>query len=317
MLFLTNRSLCEGKQSKINRKITFDLSDNAPNNAIYCCLRQGKEDYLEIGFIQFTQRLRESAYQQILLFIHGFNCLPEVAIFPTVQRLQKHFDELEQHFMLVVPIIWPCDNDIGVIKDYWDDSKAADMSGFSLARALNKFLYFQQQQKAMTCLKRINILAHSMGNRVLRETLKIWNKYDTLVGIPQFIRNIYMVAADIKNNSLEDGQPGELIAQASRNVIVYYAHDDWLLNSSKAMNFNGRVLIKRLGHSGPISLDSVPSNVYVVDCDDFNNTYDPPFGHSYFLNQTDNKQAGVLFAHIYNTAKTGRLLFNNKEVMKL
>ena len=28
------------------------------------------------------------------------------------------------------------------------------------------------------CLKRINMLAHSMGNRVLRETLWAWNKYD-------------------------------------------------------------------------------------------------------------------------------------------
>ena len=23
--------------------------------------------------------------------------------------------------VLVVPVVWPCDNDLGIVKDYWDD----------------------------------------------------------------------------------------------------------------------------------------------------------------------------------------------------
>ncbi|WP_448507796.1 alpha/beta hydrolase [Immundisolibacter sp.] len=86
------------------------------------------------------------------------------------------------------------------------------------------------------CLKRINMLAHSMGNRVLRETLCAWNKYDLPSGVPLIFRNTYLVAADIENESVHKGERGELISHASRNVVVYFASDDLALRSSKAAN---------------------------------------------------------------------------------
>ena len=95
--------------------------------------------------------------------------------------MQKLFDDQEQDLVEVVPIIWPCDNDLGIIKDYWDDQKSADQSAFAFARVFEMFMnWIQNNDKQAPCLKRINILAHSMGNRVLRETLNIWNKYDLL-----------------------------------------------------------------------------------------------------------------------------------------
>ena len=65
-----------------------------------------------------------------------------------------------------------------------------------------------------------------MGNRVLRETLSKWNKYDLANGVPLLFRNTILMAADIVNESLEDGREGRLISQSSRNVSVYYASDD-------------------------------------------------------------------------------------------
>ena len=65
--------------------------------------------------------------------------------------------------VLVVPIIWPCDNDLGVVKDYWDDQKAADQSAFSFARVLDKFISWRNSPdynpQSDPCLKRINVLA--------------------------------------------------------------------------------------------------------------------------------------------------------------
>lgn len=71
-------------------------------------------------------KLKESRPKQILLYIHGFSNLPEENIFPTTKKLQTYFDSKEPDLVQVVPLIWPCDNDLGIIKDYWDDQKSAD-----------------------------------------------------------------------------------------------------------------------------------------------------------------------------------------------
>jgi len=252
-------------------------------------------------------KLKESNAKQILLFIHGFSNLPEPDIFPRVAQLQKYFDSKEPNLMQVVPLIWPCDNDFGVVKDYWDDQKSADQSAFAFARALQFFMSWRDKApEDAPCLKRINILAHSMGNRVFRETLSVWNKYDLANGVPLLFRNTILMAADIVNESLEDDQEGLLISQASRNVSVYYASDDLALRSSKISNLKNKVASRRLGHTGPEDMKKVQSNVYSIDCDNFNNKYDTPTGHSYFLDDGNNK-IGRVFEHMYNTIKTGRV----------
>ena len=116
----------------------------------------------------------------------------------------------------VVPVIWPCDDDPGIVKDYWDDQKAADMSAFSFARALQFFMKWRDEEpENAPCLKRINILAHSMGNRVFRETLAAWDKYDLANGVPLLFRNTILMAADIVNECLEEGERGRLISQSA------------------------------------------------------------------------------------------------------
>ncbi|WP_198027319.1 alpha/beta hydrolase [Candidatus Paracaedibacter symbiosus] len=118
-----------------------------------------------------------------------------------------------------------------------------------------------------------------------------------------------MVAADINNTSLEIGNAGEHICRAARNVCVYHANDDWALRSSKVMNPKEKIVSRRLGHTGPENLNKVTSNVYVFDCDNFNNTYDTPLGHTYFMTR-DNTEAsspGLLFQHIYDSLQTGRV----------
>ena len=211
--------------------------------------------------------------------------------------------------MLVVPLIWPCDNDLGIVVDYWDDQKAADESAFAFARVFQKFMDWRDMDENnpphQPCFKRINILAHSMGARVLRETLVVWNKYDLASGVPLIFRNTFLVAADIRNESIHKGERGELIAHASRNVVVYFASDDLALRGSKAANLKNRVASKRLGHTGPEDMGLIPINVYSVDCDDVNNEYDSPKGHTYFR-ATPQGTPGLVFEDIYNTINRRR-----------
>jgi esterase/lipase superfamily enzyme len=312
MLFITNRGRQGSIHSKFGAAYKFDLNNNSPSNSIYCCERKGKDDYQELGAEGLMSKLRESNAKQLLFFIHGFSNLPEPDIFPRAAKLQEYLNEKESGLIEVVPIIWPCDNDFGIVKDYWDDQKSADKSAFSFSRVLQFFMAWRDKApNDAPCLKRINILAHSMGNRVFRQTLSVWNKYDLANGVPLLFRNTFLIAADIVNESLEHNNEGRLISQSSRNVSVYYASDDLALRSSKISNLKNMVASRRLGHSGPENIDNVQSNVYSIDCDNFNNKYDSPIGHSYFLND-DNGKIGLVFEHMFNTLKTGRVLVDDK-----
>ena len=316
MLFITNREPKGSIRSKKGRAFRFDLDKNAPSNSIYFCERNGVDDHQEIGRGPFMAQLRESSAKQILLFIHGFSNLPEPHIFPRVEKLQELFSNKEKDLVEVVPLILPCDNDAGIIKDYWDDQKSADTSGLSFARVLQHFMSWRDDEpEDDPCMKRLNILAHSMGNRVFRETLRRWNQYDLPSGVPLLFRSTFLMAADVVNETLERNMYGRLISHASRNVSVYYATDDLALRSSKISNLKNKVASRRLGHTGPEDMSKVSTNVYAIDCDNFNNRYDSPKGHSYFLEDEDGKP-GAVFEHMCNTIQTGRVMVDDSRGRK-
>lgn len=308
MLFITNRALNEGFETEPGRSVSFRLDDNSVQHSLYYCERTAKAKYTELGSKAFLANLKECAPEQILIYIHGYSNLPEPDIFPRAARLQKMCDAKKEGLVQVVPVIWPCDNDLGIVKDYWDDQKAADASGFSFSRLLERFEVWRNENPniAAPCLKRINVLAHSMGNRVLRESMRLWAKYDRQYRVPMLFRNTFMIAADVVNEALHRGESGQFVCDASRNVIVYYASDDLALRASKISNLKNAVASRRLGHTGPEDMRKVPSNVYAVDCDDYNTRYDSPKGHSYFLEAPD-KKPGVVFEDIFRAILHGRV----------
>ena len=53
-------------------------------------------------------------------------------------------------------------------------------------------------------------------------------------------------------------------------------------------------------------MNKVRSNVYAIDCDNFNTKYGSPKGHSYFLEDGDGNM-GVVFKHMFDTIKSGRV----------
>lgn len=317
MFFITNRAPRQTLRSRANRKFDFDLNDNAPGNSLFFCERTGPKSYVEITSLPFFGKIKESPYRQVLFFIHGFSTLPEPA-FEIAEELQALSDAKRNNEVLVIPLIWPCDNDAGIVKDYWDDQKSADESAFAFSRLLDKFVEWQAVQEegptTEPCYKRINVLAHSMGNRVLRETLRVWRKYEgRREGVPKFFRNIFLAAADVVNETLEFGQSGELIAQSARNVVVYFAADDLALRASKASNLRNRIASRRLGHSGPEDFANVPHNVFSVDCDDVNTRYDRPLGHSYYRSGDRPGDPGAVFDHIFAVIESGRFSLDDEE----
>lgn len=310
MLFITNRAFEQDIQTEPGRKVRFDLNNNEAAQSVYFCARNKASDYTEIGSQPFLEQLKASKYRQILLYLHGYSNLPEPDVFPRTELLQELCDAKKAREVLVVPLIWPCDSDFGAIKDYYDDQIAADGSAIAFARVFAKFLGWREKNLETDdpCLKRINVLAHSMGNRVLRGALAAATKYFCPQGLPLVFRNTFLVAADIVNESLQPEAEGAEIPPASRNVVVYFASDDLALRSSKVANLANSVASRRLGHSGPEDMTKVPKNVFAVDCDDVNTDYDWPKGHSYFLTdgKKGSKKPGKVFDHIWETIASGR-----------
>jgi esterase/lipase superfamily enzyme len=307
MLFITNRMPTVNTEPVLNSSFEFNLKDNSSSRAFFCCRRHKKNAHEEIGSKNFLAEIKGSKYRQVLIYIHGFSNLPE-DVFRDAEEFQSLCNKKKDKEVLVIPVIWPCDNDLGVVKDYWDDQKAADQSAFALARMLQAFMEWRNNNSNDDpCLTRINVLAHSMGNRVFRQTLSNWQKYDQPNGLPLLFRNTFLVAADILNESLHKGKPGELICHASRNVVVYYASDDLALRGSKITNLKNAEASRRLGHSGPEDMDLTPKNVYAIDCDEVNTVYDTPIGHSYFRSGKKKGEPGAVFDHIFKTLLSGRV----------
>lgn len=316
MLFITNRFPKGSIQTRVGRKFEFDLKNNAPSNSVFFCRRDVDGQISEVGGLNFMSELKDSPYRQLLLYIHGYSNMPE-DVFKGAGEFQDLCDKTSGQEVLVVPVIWPCDGDFGIVKDYWDDQKSADASAPAFARALCRFIEWRESKlnepDTAPCLKRINMLAHSMGNRVLRETLVAWDTYDLANGVPLIFRNTFLVAADIENESIHRGEKGQLICDASRNVVVYFASDDLALRSSKAANLKNKIASRRLGHSGPENMELTPKNVYIVDCDDINNDYDTPKGHSYFRSGHTPGKPGVVFNHIFACMQSGRVFPEDPE----
>ncbi len=318
MLFITSRQPTINTEPRLNKNFIFDLHNNSSSRGFFCCRRLKKDQHEEIGSKGMLSAIKASKYKQVLLYIHGFSNLPE-DVFLNAQEFQLLCDKKKDREILVLPVVWPCDNDFGVVKDYWDDQKSADQSAFAFARMFQRFMEWRSSAEYNPdddpCLKRVNVLAHSMGNRVFRQTLSNWQKYHQPGGLPLLFRNTFLVAADILNESLHKGQPGELISHASRNVVVYYASDDLALRASKISNLKNAEASRRLGHSGPEDMDKTPKNVYAIDCDDVNTVYDPPKGHSYFRSGKKKGEPGIVFNHIFQTLLSGRV-FPNDEFRK-
>ncbi len=332
MLFATNRTPRQSPRTRVNRSIAFDPQNTAAAQHMFFCERNDATDYTEVGSKAFFERLRDlPGDTQVLLYIHGFNSPLEEIVFPRAERLQALMDQQADAdgqgnggtHVHVVPLIWPTDDDhiVAILDDYWGDQRAADASGLAFARMLGKFDHWRtdaaRQARArcratgrpmsdFLCTRRINVLAHSMGNRVLREALKIWTEEFTRGQMPMLFRNVFMVAADVSNSTLETDGEGRYIPDSGRNVLVYYAGDDLAMPASKLANLHHRPVSNRLGMTGPEDLAAVPKNVYEIDCADFNNAFDPPLGHSYFLDGP-NGAVSPLLEHMYRCIRDVRV----------
>ncbi|MDN3698368.1 alpha/beta hydrolase [Vibrio cortegadensis] len=319
MLFITNRIPLQSARSKVGRHIGFNYQNTDVSKWLYFCERYGENDYTEVTSQPFFSRLKSlPTGTQLLFYIHGFDNNMEPDIFRRAQQLQHLLDEQmdsqKRARVLVIPLIWPCDDDskLHIVDDYWDDQKAADYSGIAFARLLCKFDDWRRagEQQTEPCLRRMNLLAHSMGNRILVNALQSWVEELGLGAMPMMFRNIFMIAADVENHILDPEHRGRYVLDAAKNTVVYYASDDLAMSASKVANLRHITCSRRLGMTGLESISKLSAKrVFEFDCDSFNNRLDPPLGHSYFLTNQSGEVSPII-PHIAKAIETGCVSLN-------
>jgi esterase/lipase superfamily enzyme len=308
MKFITNRFPTQSRVSKAGRAWSFDPRENECAASFFCCEMGTKVDgsHTEIISQGLFSALKASSAPHILLWIHGFNTAPAAALQAGL-TMQALADKLYPGLVEIVPVIWPANTENGLIKSYYTDRIAADSSRTAFARLFEKFQEWQHAQLTDTnpCRKQISVLAHSMGNRVLRESLDHWSKEYLARGVPRLFRGVFMAAADVVNESLAISQYGPTLAHSAAILVNYHAWDDLALGGSKFANLD-QVASRRLGHTGPEG--ETPQNVHSLDCGSFNSEADPKFGHGYYLQAKPNgKTISPLLRHVLQTIKSLRV----------
>jgi len=211
---------------------------------------------------ELRNKMRESSLDS-LMFIHGFNVSFEGAI-ESAAKLSERFLQLSENTYNpnIFVFSWPSN---GKLFDYGDDRHDAKASGYAFARGLTKLTNFlRTSTKEENCNQKISLIAHSMGNYVLRHTLQESQDMSSGSRLPLLFDNVVLTAADEDNDAFEHDHKLARLPELSKSVTVYYNTEDRALDISDFTKGNP----ERLGSSGPRNPLQLPGKVISVDVSD-------------------------------------------------
>jgi len=246
--------LASGKMTKLT---VYDQTLHSPAVAT----RSSRDDRYVFG----SARVHEISYRgmcddqaDLIVLIHGFwNNFQE-----SVERaagLARYWNKLDWP---LVAFCWPSNGSAG---KYVGDRKNAERSGPAMGRAIGKLTDFLATLKRKEwCGQRIHLVAHSMGNYLLRHAVQSLIKDYPDGRVPRIFENVFLIAADEDADALDIhfGQQKLLpVTGMARRVTVYHTVKDFALFASDDIKFNP----DRLGHDGPKRMAATPDNVTAVD----------------------------------------------------
>ena len=143
-----------------------------------------------------------------------------------------------------------------------DDGRAAAKP---VERALLRLRgYLRDLPSEDACRRNLHLVAHSMGNYVLRNTLQALISDLGERRLPRLFKNIFLMAADEDDDAFEHADKFARLPELADAVHVYFARNDRALTISDVTKGNR----DRLGSAGPRNLAALPQKVVLVDCTD-------------------------------------------------
>ncbi|MDT8364545.1 MAG: alpha/beta hydrolase [Nitrosomonas sp.] len=225
-------------------------------------LPDNPKDGSEALFDQLRKTMRSDC-TDALVFIHGFNVSFKAAVEAAARmgdRYLKASSNLYQPNIFVFS--WPSD---GQISHYFNDRHDAEASGYAFARGLMKLSHFLHgATRHEACQQKINLIAHSMGNYVLRHTLQQAKKITSGESLSRIFDNIVLVAADEDNDTFEFDHKLAQLPDLAQRVTVYFNKGDMALTVSDYTKGNP----DRLGHDGPRKPHEIPAKIVLIDASD-------------------------------------------------
>jgi len=195
-----------------------------------------------------------------LVFIHGFNVSFRDAM-ESAGLLSDVYARVSgsQYRPNVFVFSWPSD---GKLTNYANDRHDAEASGYAFARGLMKLSKFLQDTPAAeNCQRRVNLIAHSMGNYVLRHALQQARKIAGAAPLNRIFDEIVLAAADEDNDAFELDHKLARLPELAQRITVYFNNGDLALTVSDSTKGNP----DRLGHDGPRKPLELPAKVVAVD----------------------------------------------------
>ena len=204
-----------------------------------------------------------------ILFIHGFDYNFEDAVLGGAlfkQRLDLGGGLRDPRTGTksdpnIVVFDWPSKGKMIPEVSYYDDRKDAKDSGEAGGRALLQLWNFLSKlTTAEMCRGRIHIVAHSMGNYVLRNALQALINYVPSPP-PTMFEQVLLIAADEDYDGLELDYKLKPLAHVAKRIHAYYNPNDIALDISHLTKGNPR----RLGSRGPQNPANIPGTTVLVD----------------------------------------------------
>jgi esterase/lipase superfamily enzyme len=230
------------------------------------------------GFLDDLRIAMRDGCTDTVVFIHGFN----VSFIDALNAGGALASEvaIDGKPINVVVFSWPSDGKMVPYMSYYSDREDARTCGAAVARAyLKLFDFMEKLDPKEYCERSLHLLAHSMGNYVLRHGLQALRAKDPKK-ILRLFDQIVLAAPDEDDDAFDTDDKLRLLPGLGRRVTVYYNHKDRALLISDKTKGNP----DRLGSDGPRMLDLLPKKVFMVDCSRVAGEGDPKIQHSYFIN---------------------------------
>ncbi len=272
-------------------------------------------------FEELRQHLRAQD-QDVIVYLHGFansfeNSLQRAA------ALEALYNEGAAQKVMVILFSWPSNGEVQPTWNYFSDRDDAQASGLAMGRALKRLVEFltamrEEDQEVILaarragevpdpsalvqCVRRLHIMAHSMGNWSLRHAV---HKFIELNGgrVPRIFDCAFLMAADEDHDALQFAYKLRPLDALANRIFVYHAADDVALTISDRTKGNSA----RLGADGPQNLDLVSERVMAIDCRAISKTDTAHGRHQYYrLRPEAIADVQATLADAPQIARTGR-----------
>ena len=197
-----------------------------------------------------------------VVFIHGYNVSFKQAL-TSAAELKRNFSTARGGpGVNVVLFSWPSDGSMMPFIAYANDRQDAAASGPAFARGLLKLADFLRGSRPVeACDQRVHLVAHSMGNYVLRHAVQEIVAHSP--GRPvRIFDQVFLMAADEDDDAFEYAHKLKPLPRLAKRVNVYFNNED----AGMAISDKTKGNPDRLGDDGPRVPRGIPGKVTLVDC---------------------------------------------------